>query len=71
MNSSLAPSGQQLLSAPYFLNSRGVAELVLCIILMVIATLAVILRLWARKFKGVDFAPDDYLIVVALVSNRV
>ena len=62
------PEGQPLLTAPVPLNQRGITELALCILLMVIATVAVILRLVARKVKGNSFAPDDYIIVLALVS---
>jgi hypothetical protein len=50
-------------------NPRGTTELIVCIILMVIATAAVFLRLYARKYKGVEFAADDYLIVLALVRR--
>ena len=48
-------------------NPRGAGLLALCILLMIIATVAVGMRLWARKYKGTDFAADDYVTIFALV----
>ena len=48
-------------------NPRGAGLFAICILLMVIATLAVGMRLWARKYKGTDFAADDYVTIFALV----
>lgn len=56
-----------LTAIPSLAESRG-GELVATVtILMVIATLAVILRLYARKISGTKLGTDDYMIVVALV----
>ena len=73
MNDSLPTglNGQPRLSAPVPLNQRGIVELAVCSVLMTISTLAVILRLVARKVKGASFAADDYIIVVALVSRHI
>ena len=40
----------------------------LSVLLTLLALLAVLLRLHARRIKRVEFAWDDYLIVLALVS---
>ena len=37
------------------------------IVLIVLATVAVILRLVSRRVKKIAFAADDYMVVVALV----
>ncbi|KAI4100346.1 MAG: hypothetical protein LQ339_005519 [Xanthoria mediterranea] len=56
-----------LTAIPSLAESRG-GELVATVtILMVIATLAVILRLYARKISGTKLGTDDYMIVVALI----
>ena len=59
-----------LTAIPSLAESRG-GELVATVtVLMIIATIAVILRLYARKVSGAKFGTDDYLIVVALVCSR-
>ncbi|KAL8634910.1 MAG: hypothetical protein Q9226_009414, partial [Calogaya cf. arnoldii] len=56
-----------LTAIPSLAESRG-GELVATVtVLMVIATIAVILRLYARKVSGAKFGTDDYLIIVALI----
>lgn len=48
------------------LRPGGVAILVICIIFLIPAALAVILRLWARRIKRVHLVLNDYLIIAAL-----
>ena len=43
-------------------------ESVLLIVFSIIATLAVVLRLWARRIKKARFQLNDYLIVLGLVG---
>lgn len=51
------------------LRPGGVAILVICIIFLIPAALAVILRLWARRIKRVHLVLNDYLIIAALVKD--
>ncbi|KAI4269949.1 MAG: hypothetical protein L6R38_007281 [Xanthoria sp. 2 TBL-2021] len=56
-----------LTAIPSLAESRG-GELVATVtVLMIIATIAVILRLYARRISGAKFGTDDYMIVVALI----
>ncbi|KAL8884651.1 MAG: hypothetical protein Q9215_007353 [Flavoplaca cf. flavocitrina] len=68
MRSTFAAAKDLCLTAiPSLAESRG-GELVATVtVLMIIATIAVILRLYARKVSGAKFGTDDYLIVVALI----
>ena len=49
------------------LNDKGIMLIVLCFVFLFIGTLAVAMRLWARKYKHTSLAADDWWIVVALV----
>ena len=51
------------------LKPGGVAIAVICIVFIIPATLAVILRVWARRIKRVHLVWNDYLIVAALVRG--
>lgn len=48
--------------------SRGPALMACSIVLIVAASIAVALRLVARRLKKLSWAADDYLAVVALIS---
>ena len=49
------------------INDRGVLLVVFCFVFLFIGTLAVAMRLWARKYKNARLAADDWWIIVALV----
>ena len=51
------------------LRPGGVAIVVICIVFIIPATLAVILRVWARRIKQVHLVWNDYLIIAALVRG--
>lgn len=40
----------------------------MCIIFSISSTTAVVLRFYARRFKGLQFQADDWLIAASLVS---
>lgn len=40
----------------------------MCVIFSITSTAAVALRFYARKFKGLRFQADDWLIAASLVS---
>lgn len=42
----------------------------LAIVLSILAVVAVVLRFYARRIKGTEFAWDDYLILPALVRSE-
>ena len=50
-------------------DDRSTEGLVTAMVLVSLATIAVILRLWSRKLVGMKLKLDDYLIMVALVSH--
>ena len=37
---------------------------------MIIVTVAVVMRLWARKMAKIPWRSDDYTLIVALVGRR-
>ena len=51
------------------LRPGGVAIVVICIIFIIPATLAVILRVWARRIQRVHLVWNDFLIIAALVRR--
>ena len=55
-------------AVPWLNDDRGVVVVVCMTILLALATVAVILRVLARRISRVDFGIDDWLIGVALVS---
>ncbi|KAM0801784.1 hypothetical protein BDR22DRAFT_971982 [Usnea florida] len=57
---------QQSTTATDKLRPGGVAIVVICIIFIIPATLAVILRVWARRIQRVHLVWNDYLIIAAL-----
>lgn len=52
-------------------ESRTRADNAAVIILILIASVAVALRLMARKFQSVGLKADDYIILVSLVCQMV
>ncbi|KAL8684373.1 MAG: hypothetical protein Q9218_008319, partial [Villophora microphyllina] len=51
---------------PDLVESRG-GELVATVtVMLIIATLAVVLRLYARRISAAKLGPDDYWILIAL-----
>lgn len=64
---SLSPAAikYQLLHAQDDRSHEGVVS---AMVLASLATVAVILRLWARKIMGAKLKLDDYLIIAALVG---
>ena len=50
-------------------ESKTAGDNVAVIVLSVIATAAVVLRLWARSVQKLKLQADDYLVVIALVSQ--
>ena len=50
-------------------NNQGVRLIAITIVFLGLATLAVICRFVSRKIKRVRLAADDYMIIVALVSQ--
>ena len=50
-----------------FSTERARATLAVCIVFLILATLAVAARFWARRIKGVKLALDDWLVVVSLI----
>ncbi|KAL8993916.1 MAG: hypothetical protein Q9169_005990 [Polycauliona sp. 2 TL-2023] len=56
-----------LTAIPSLAENRG-GELVATVtVLMIVATVAVILRLYARRISGAKYGTDDYLIIAALI----
>lgn len=54
---------------PSLKDSRGPEIIAAIVVIMVLATLAVVLRLGSRKISAAEFGKDDFLIVLALVST--
>ena len=50
-------------------SKYSVAAAVCSVVFPALASLAVALRLRARKIKSLSYATDDYLIIAALVSS--
>lgn len=50
-----------------FSTERARATLAICIVFLILATLAVAARFWARRIKGVKLALDDWLVVASLI----
>lgn len=48
-------------------SPRAIKNIVICIIFLVLATAAVILRIWARRIKGSSLCFNDYAVLAALV----
>ncbi|KAL8810886.1 MAG: hypothetical protein Q9200_002234 [Gallowayella weberi] len=56
---------------PSLVESRG-GELVATVtVMMIIASIAVLLRLYARRISASRFGKDDYMIIVALITSFV
>ncbi|KAL8866696.1 MAG: hypothetical protein Q9174_006145, partial [Haloplaca sp. 1 TL-2023] len=58
-------------AVPSLLDNRGGGLVATITILLIIAILAVVLRLWARKISRVRLGADDYWIIVSLVCSSV
>ena len=56
-------------AVPRLNDSRQPEAVGSIIVMLVLATLAVVLRLLSRKISAARFGIDDYLIVLALVSH--
>lgn len=52
------------------LSSVGVRPLTVGLVFLVLATVAVLLRIVSARLSRRTLQPDDYMIVVALVSSR-
>lgn len=50
-----------------FSTERARATVAICIVFMVLATVAVFARFWSRRLKRMKPALDDYLIVIGLI----
>lgn len=50
-----------------FSTERARATVAVCIVFMVLATVAVIARFWSRRLKGMKPALDDWLVVAGLI----
>lgn len=50
-------------------NGQAIAIVTVSVILSVLAILSVMLRFFARRYKGAKYFLDDWLIVFALVSQ--
>lgn len=50
-----------------FSTERARSTVAICVIFLILATLAVAARFWARRIKGMKLALDDWLIVTGLV----
>ena len=51
------------------LRLGGIIIVVVCAVFVVAASLAVVLRLWARRIKRIRLSLNDYLAVAALVRD--
>ena len=51
------------------LRPGGVKIVIICIVFIIPASLAVILRVWARRIQRVHLVWNDYLIIAALVRG--
>lgn len=49
-------------------ENTGPTQISTTTILLVLATVFVILRFWARHYVAAQYGPDDWLIVAGLVS---
>ena len=49
-------------------SQYSVAAAVCSVIFPLFASVAVFLRLWARKTQKLRYGPDDYVVVLALVG---
>lgn len=49
-------------------ENTGPTQITTTTILLVLATIFVILRFWARHYVAARYGPDDWLIVAGLVS---
>ena len=56
-------------AVPWLNETRGPEVVWSLSILLAIATVAVGLRIWARRISKLSFGIDDWLIFVALVSS--
>jgi len=52
--------------SPYS-TERARATVAVCVVFVVLATLAVIARFWARRLKGTEPALDDWLVIGGLI----
>ena len=50
-----------------FSTERARSTVVICVVFVVLATIAVAARFWARRIKGMKPALDDWLVVISLV----
>lgn len=50
-------------------SKYSVTAAVCSVVFPALASIAVALRFWARKFTSIPFAADDYMIVISLVSK--
>lgn len=50
-----------------FSTERARSTVAICVVFLVLATIAVAARFWARRIKGMKPALDDWLVVIGLV----
>lgn len=50
-------------------ENTGPTQISTTTILLVLATIFVVLRFWARHYVAAKYGPDDWLIVAGLVSR--
>lgn len=50
-----------------FSTERARSTVAICVIFLILATIAVAARFWARRIKGMKPALDDWLVVISLV----
>lgn len=50
-------------------EDTGPTQITTTTILLVLATIFVVLRFWARHYVAAKYGPDDWLIVAGLVSR--
>ncbi|CAJ2511778.1 Uu.00g074030.m01.CDS01 [Anthostomella pinea] len=50
-------------------QSRVMTNTVIATVLLIVAAVAVILRLWVRRIKGAELGPDDWAIIAGLFFN--
>ena len=53
------------------MGDRRTAVIVVPIFMGLLATICVVLRLYARRIKRAPLGPDDYTIIVALVGPNI
>ncbi|KAL8636440.1 MAG: hypothetical protein Q9228_006164 [Teloschistes exilis] len=64
----LVAAGKLCINAiPSLVEARGNELVATITIMLIIATLAVILRLYARRISAAKLGPDDYWILIALI----